>query len=77
MPRAPGLERPNIPMHVTQRGGNRCALFVDDEDRHHFRLLMNQACREAGVALHAFVLMDNHVCLLLCASAFGAVSHVM
>jgi putative transposase len=77
MPRAPRLELPNVPMHVTQRGVNRCALFIDDEDRHHFRHLMNKACQEAGVALHAFVLMDNHVHLLLCASESGAVSHVM
>lgn len=77
MPRAPRLELPNVPMHVTQRGVNRCALFIDDEDRHHFRYLMSKACREAGVTLHAFVLMDNHVHLLLCASESGAVSQVM
>lgn len=76
MPRTPSLELPNIPMHVTQRGVNRCALLIDDDDRHHFRHLMNKACREAPVALHAFVRMDNHAHLLLRASESGAVSHV-
>jgi hypothetical protein len=33
MPRQPRLELPGVPMHVTQRGANRCATFLDDEDR--------------------------------------------
>jgi putative transposase len=77
MPRAPRLELPNVPLHVTQRGVNRCAIFIDDDDRHHFRYLLANACREDGVSLHAFVLMDNHVHLLLAAAARGAISHVM
>jgi len=30
----PRLELPGIPLHVTQRGVNRCAIFLDDDDRH-------------------------------------------
>lgn len=32
MPRQPRLELPGVPMHVVQRGVNRCAIFLDDED---------------------------------------------
>lgn len=77
MPRQPRLELPGIPMHVTQRGVNRAAIFLDDDDRHHYRRLLRHACHVASVAVHAFVLMDNHVHLLLSANAEGAISEAM
>jgi hypothetical protein len=33
MPRQPRLEIRGHPMHVDQRGVNRCAFFLDDADR--------------------------------------------
>jgi len=30
MPRQPRLELPGVPVHVTQRGANRCAIFLDE-----------------------------------------------
>lgn len=77
MPRAPRLELAGVPLHVTQRGVNRCAIFVDDADRHHYRHLLREACRTRGVQVHAFVLMDNHVHLLLAAPECGAISAAM
>ena len=77
MPRQPRLELPGVPMHVTQRGVNRCAIFLDDADRHHYRRVLREACRLHGVLVHAFVLMDNHVHLLLSASRAGAISQAM
>lgn len=65
MPRRARLVLPHQPLHVTQRGVNRAAIFLDDEDRHHYRLLLREACVDQHVAVHAFVLMDNHVHLLL------------
>lgn len=65
MPRRARLVLPNQPLHVTQRGVNRAAIFLDDEDRHHYRRLLRAACSAHHVAIHAFVLMDNHVHLLL------------
>lgn len=77
MPRQPRLELPGVPMHVTQRGVNRCAIFIDDQDRHHYRRLLRDACRKHAVAVHAFVLMDNHVHLLLSSLQGGQVSRAM
>jgi putative transposase len=77
MPRQPRLELPGIPMHVTQRGVNRCAIFIDEQDRHHYRRLLREACRKHGVAVHAFVLMDNHVHLLLSANLVGQIALAM
>jgi len=44
---------------------NRAAIFIDDEDRHHYRLLLREACLENDIVVHAFVLMDNYAPLLL------------
>jgi len=56
---------------------NRCAIFVDDSDRHHYRRVLREACRLHDVLVHVFVLMDNHVHLLLSASRGGAISQAM
>ncbi len=77
MPRQARIEVPGIPMHVTQRGVNRCAIFLDDEDRHHYRRLLREACTNHDVLIHAYVLMDNHVHLLVHAGQTGAVSRAM
>lgn len=74
MPRRPRLELPGIPMHITQRGVNRAAIFVDDEDRGHYLALLRHELRRACVDLHAYVLMGNHVHLLASASEAGAIS---
>ena len=65
MPRRARLVLAGIPLHVTQRGVNRAAILLDDEDRHHFRRLLREACAAHCIAVHAFVLMDNNVHLLL------------
>jgi len=65
VPRRARLILPQIPLHVTQRGVNRAAIFIDDEDRHHYRRLLRDTCTRNDIAVHAFVLMDNHVHLLL------------
>ncbi|WP_241238136.1 transposase [Xanthomonas euvesicatoria] len=70
-------ELSGVPMHVVQRGVNRCAIFLDDEDRHHYCLLSRMACERFAVRVHAFVLMDNHVHLLVSADKAGAVSSAM
>ena len=64
-------------MHVTQRGVNRCAIFLEDDDRLHYRRLLRAACSAHDVAVHAYVLMDNHVHLLLIAQRSGDVSCAM
>lgn len=77
MPRQARIELPGIPMHVTQRGVNRCAIFLDDDDRHHYRRLLREVCRDYEVLIHAYVLMDNHVHLLLFSEQAGAISRAM
>lgn len=75
--RRPRLELPGIPLHVTHRGVNRAATFLDDDDcaayLHHFQL----ASAAYGVRLHGYVLMTNHVHLLASADEAGAISGTM
>lgn len=77
MPRRPRLELPGIALHVTQRGVNRCAIFVDDIDRQHFHDLLCEHMHDNGVPVHAYVLMGNHVHLLLTPSERGALARAM
>lgn len=77
MPRLPRLELPYTPLHVTQRGINKGAIFIDAEDRYHFRRLLRRAFQDHGIALHAFVLMENHFHLLLTPDAVGTLSCAM
>lgn len=54
-----------IPVHVIQRGVNRCRCFVDDDDRAAFIRILADGAKIQGVDIHAWVLMANHVHLLL------------
>ena len=65
MARRPRLELPGVSMHVTQRGVNRGAVFIDDADHARYLELLAEALADGGVALHAYVLMTNHVHLLV------------
>lgn len=76
-PRVARIELPGVPMHVIQRGVNRCLVFLDDQDRLHYRKLLRIACAQATVSIHAYVFMGNHVHLLLAAERGGAISSVM
>jgi putative transposase len=56
---------PGIPHHVTQRGNGRARTFFDDDDYALYRELLGHHCRAAGVEIWSFVLMPNHVHLIL------------
>jgi len=56
---------PDQPLHVTQRGNNRQAVFFDDEDTRRYRSILAEAAGACGCAIHAYVLMTNHVHLLV------------
>ena len=65
MARWPRLVAPGFPMHVTHRGHNRQATFHDAEDFASYREILHQASRRSACAIHAYVLMSNHVHLLI------------
>ena len=65
MPRKPGMYLPGISAHVVQRGNNRDACFLADEDCRYYLNTLAQGCQRYDVRLHAYCLMDNHVHLLM------------
>lgn len=60
MARLPRLALPGHVHHVIQRGNNRQAIFVDREDFEAMLSLLADNALRHGVAIHAYVLMDNH-----------------
>jgi len=56
---------PGLPHHVTQRGNGRAPTFFGDADYALYRDLLAASCRAAGVEVWSWVLMPNHVHLIL------------
>jgi putative transposase len=77
MPRPTRLNLPNIPQHVTQRGNKRQACFFSDDDYCLYLKLLAASCRRHTCELHAYVLMTNHVHLLITPTTPEGVSLVI
>jgi REP-associated tyrosine transposase len=63
--------------HLIQRGNNGQAIFLDDEDRRAYLSALRDAAATHTVAIHAYVLMDNHVHLLATPAAAQGLSRMM
>jgi len=77
MPRQPRFWYPGAVLHVVQRGHDRAAVFVGDSDRRRYLDWLVEAAREHGVAVHAYVLMPNHVHLLASPATAEAMPRMM
>lgn len=77
MARIPRFDLPGIPQHVVQRGNNRLPCFLDDLDRQRYLQCLHHALARFGCGLHAYVLMSNHVHLLVTPGEAGALSRLM
>ncbi|MBB4757510.1 REP element-mobilizing transposase RayT [Xanthomonas campestris] len=77
MARLPRIDLPGIPQHIVQRGNNRLPCFLDDGDRLRYLQLTHEAMHAAGCQLHAYVLMDNHVHLLVTPPDTGRIGQLM
>lgn len=64
MPRRPRSDLAGFPLHLIQRGNNRSPCFFSDADRAEYLLWLGRYARRFAVAVHAWVLMGNHVHLL-------------
>lgn len=65
MPRRPRLHRDGQPLHLVQRGHNRQPCFFAEQDYLSYLHRLGEALGETHCSLHAYVLMTNHVHLLL------------
>ena len=77
MPRRPRLVLPNVPLHLIQRGNNRQVCFVADEDYRFYLDWLGEYASKTGCRVHAYVLMTNHVHLLVSAERGDAPAAMM
>lgn len=77
MPRRARLALPNVPLHLIQRGNNRQACFFADEDYRFYLDRLGEHAAKAGCRIHAYVLMTNHVHLLVSAERRSAPGDMM
>jgi len=77
MPRRPRLVIADVPLHITQRGVNRAAVFVDAEDHRLYLELLAETAAAGSVRIHAYALMGNHVHLLVSTTQPGDLAQAM
>lgn len=77
VPRKRRICPPGLPVHVVQRGNNRQVCFADEADLKAYAHWLREATEKYAVAVHAWVLMTNHVHLLLTPSSPEGVSRCM
>ena len=77
MPRRPRVILPNIPQHIIQRGNNRQVCFYANEDYLFYLQWLKEYADKTECAIHAYVLMTNHVHLLVSAQRAEAVGAMM
>ena len=77
MARLPRFVIPGHPQHVIVRGNNREAIFCADADYQFYLDKLKQACEKHQCDLHAYVLMTNHVHLLITPNTEEGIGKVM
>lgn len=77
MPRRKRMYLSGVPFHIVQRGNNREACFYSPEDYQYYLYLLKIALKRYAVNLHCYVLMTNHVHLLMTPSDKEGISNVM
>ncbi len=77
MSRQPRPDLAGIPQHVVQRGNDRQPCFFAEADYRRYLVNLREASLRHGCAVHAYVLMTNHVHLLVTPGTVGAVSRMM
>ena len=77
MPRRPRFALTDIPLHVVQRGNDRRPCFFRERDYRVYLKTLTELAPHHRVLVHAYVLMTNHVHLLLTPLVPGGVSKLM
>ena len=77
MPRPLRLDIPGIPQHVVQRGVDRRPCFLLDIHYRRFLTLLGEYAGQFECEVHAYVLMCNHVHLLVTPRSAGGVGKLM
>ena len=77
MPRRPRINLAGMPQHIVQRGINREPCFFADEDYFSYLHWLQKAAVDWHCAIHAYVLMTNHVHLLVTPATENGIAKLM
>jgi len=77
MPRRARLRIADMPLHIIQRGNNRGACFFTDADYLVYLRHLRELAARLACCVHAYVLMTNHVHLLLSSREPDGASNLM
>ena len=77
MPRLQRISAAGFPQHIVQRGNNREDCFFKEVDYAVYLRWLDRAARAYGVVLHAYVLLPDHVHLLVTPTLERGVSRMM
>ncbi len=77
MPRKPRFVIPGVPMHIVQRGHSREPVFFEDADFAAYLYWLGEGAEKHDCAIHAYVLMDNHIHILATPEAKDSVGLMM
>jgi len=77
MARLPRLTLPGYPHHIILRGNNRQSIFEDASDQQRMLDLLQTHSQAQSVEVHAYVLMGNHLHLLVTPQADKALPLMM
>jgi len=77
MPRKGRFYVAGLPVHVVQRGNNRQPIFFSESDNRLYLSWLKEASEKYGCSVHAYVLMTNHVHLLVTPEDSTGVSRMM
>jgi len=77
MARSPRIALPGYPHHVIQRGNNRQAIFLSEEDYTVYLDCFRKAKEERPCRIYAYCLMTNHVHFLIAPSDSHGLSRLL
>ena len=77
MPRKPRFIIPNVPVHIVQRGHSRNPVFFEDSDYLAYLDWLKAGALRYKVAIHAYVLMANHIHILATPTDVEGITRMM
>jgi putative transposase len=77
MPRRARISLPNVPQHIIQRGNNRAVCFYAEEDYTKYLEWLKEYADKTNCHIHAYVLMTNHVHLMISTQQPEAIGTMM
>ena len=77
MARLPRFILVGHPQHVIIRGNNREPIFITNEDHRYFLEKLEEAIRKHPCSIHAYLMMTNHIHLLITPHQQNSISKAM